>query len=508
MTFIIPNAPNATGTPFAVLDQSEPDSVDFESLGNTGRTFVVSGGQVSAVGSATSVAVTAASVVIDGTYYTVAASSALTLTVASDKRFDLIVARVSGASAVLAVISGTANATNPTYPLSRAVTTATFDGTIHFDSSTDVLLAAVYRPAGGIVTSAHIVDKRVLGKTLVSRQAAAAPTAGTATRGALYYNNTAAPTGSGSNLYVGGPDNNWTELAANSPASFVPIGGMIGWPSAASIPTGWLEASGQSVARTAYPALFSVYGVEHGSAASTHFNIPDYNGSGGFVPKGTTTSASGGSTSPGASIGVDSKIIQSAELPTHSHGVAHTHDYVHSHDLSSASTGQPSPATHTHPAVTANTLDSQVTSGGYFVRVTASGGSILPTVVVPTPFVTAASPTGTFNITATAANGSLSGTSTTLGFQVAKQYDEILQTTAAAHNHTVNTANATGDNNQGHVHTSPTLVSQTVSTTLASGQLQSNATSGTSSVTNTAGSSTSMSIVQASKYVRWIIRAL
>lgn len=504
MTFIIPNAPNATGTPFAVLDQSEPDSVDFESLGNTGRTFVVSGGQVSAVGSATSVAVTAASVVIDGAYYTVAASSALTLTVASDKRFDLIVARVSGASAVLAVISGTANATNPTYPLSRAIATVTFDGTIHFDSSTDVLLAAVYRPAGGTVTSAHIVDKRVLGKTLVSRQAAAAPTAGTATRGALYYNNTAAPTGSGSNLYVGGPDNNWTELAANSPASFVPIGGMIGWPSAASIPTGWLEASGQSVARTAYPALFSVYGVEHGSAASSHFNIPDYNGSGGFVPKGTTTSASGGSTSPGASIGVDSKIIQSAELPTHSHGVAHTHDYAHSHSLSSASTGQPSPATHTHPAVTANTLDSQVTSGGYFVRVTASGGSILPTVVVPAPFVT----TGTFNITATAANGTQSGNSTTLQFQVAKQYDEILQTTAAAHNHTVNTANATGDNNQGHVHTSPTLVSQTVSATLASGQLQSNATSGTSSVTDTAGSSTSMSIVQASKYVRWIIRAL
>lgn len=505
MTFIIPNAPNATGTPFAVLDQSEPDSVDFESLGNTGRTFVVSGGQVSAVGSATSVAVTAASVVIDGTYYTVAASSALTLTATTDKRFDLIVARVSGASAVLTAISGIANATNPTYPLSRAVTTATFDGTVNYDSSTDVLLAAVYRASAvGIITSANIVDKRVLGKTLVSRQAAAAPTAGTATRGALYYNNTAAPTGSGSNLYVGGPDNNWTELAANSPASFVPIGGMIGWPSAASIPTGWLEASGQSVSRTAYPALFSVYGVEHGSAASTHFNIPDYNGSGGFVPKGTTTSASGGSTSPGASIGVDSKIIQSAELPTHSHGVAHTHDYVHSHDLSSASTGQPSPATHTHPAVTANTLDSQVTSGGYFVRVTASGGYILPTVVVPAPFVT----TGTFNITATAANGTQSGNSTTLQFQVAKQYDEILQTTAAAHNHTVNTANATGDNNQGHVHTSPTLVSQTVSATLASGQLQSNATSGTSSVTNTAGSSTSMSIVQASKYVRWIIRAL
>lgn len=504
MTFIIPNAPNATGTPFAVLDQSEPDSVDFESLGNTGRTFVVSGGQVSAVGSATSVAVTAASVVIDGTYYTVAASSALTLTVASDKRFDLIVARVSGSSAVLAVISGTANATNPTYPLSRAIATVTFDGTIHFDSSTDVLLAAVYRPAGGTVTSAHIVDKRVLGKTLVSRQAAAAPTAGTATRGALYYNNTAAPTGSGSNLYVGGPDNNWTELAANSPASFVPIGGMIGWPSAASIPTGWLEASGQSVARTAYPALFSVYGVEHGSAASTHFNIPDYNGSGGFVPKGTTTSASGGSTSPGASIGVDSKIIQSAELPTHSHGVAHTHDYAHSHNLSSASTGQPN-QDHAHPAVTANTLDSQVTSGGYFVRVTASGGYILPTVVVPAPFVT----TGTFNITATAANGTQSGNSTTLQFQVAKQYDEILQTTAAPHNHTVGTINATSTTTpSGHVHTSPTLVSQTVSATLASGQLQSNATSGTSSVTDTAGSSTSMSIVQASKYVRWIIRAL
>lgn len=508
MTFIIPNAPNATGTPFAVLDQSEPDSVDFESLGNTGRTFVVSGGQVSAVGSATSVAVTSASVVIDGTYYTVAASSALTLTVASDKRFDLIVARVSGASAVLAVISGTANATNPTYPLSRAVTTVTFDGTIHFDSSTDVLLAAVYRPAGGTVTSAHIVDKRSLGKTLVSRQAAAAPTAGTATRGALYYNNTAAPTGSGSNLYVGGPDNNWTELAANSPASFVPIGGMIGWPSAASIPVGWLEASGQSVARTSYPALFSVYGVEHGSAASTHFNIPDYNGSGGFVPKGTTTSASGGSTSPGASIGVDSKIIQPGELPTHSHGVAHVHDYVHSHNLSSASTGQPSPATHTHPAVTAAIVDNQVPVGGTYARLqlTGAGGTVMAKVTTLDP--PAAIDASGILVAGRSVGGTNPNTAASITVYLNDHYTDQQLYPAAAHNHTVNTDNATGDNNQGHVHTSPTLVSQTASTTLASGQLQSNATSGTSSVTNTAGSSTSMSIVQASKYIRWIIRAL
>ncbi len=55
--------------------------------------------------------------------------------------------------------------------------------------------------------------------------------------------------------------------------------GFIGiWPTEA-IPTGWIEAAGQAVSRTAYAQLFQAYGTRYGVGdGSTTFNVPDYRG--------------------------------------------------------------------------------------------------------------------------------------------------------------------------------------------------------------------------------------
>jgi microcystin-dependent protein len=46
----------------------------------------------------------------------------------------------------------------------------------------------------------------------------------------------------------------------------------------ATIPSDWLVCQGQSLLRSAYPALFTAIGVLHGAADSTHFNVPDMRG--------------------------------------------------------------------------------------------------------------------------------------------------------------------------------------------------------------------------------------
>jgi len=509
MTYLLPNAPDATGTPFAVLDQSEPDSLDFEALGNISRTFVISGGAVTTNSNSTTVNVSAASVVIDGNYYTIAANSALSLPTPTptDKRFDLVVIRASSSTvAALAVIRGTENATNPTYPASRAITTATFDSTIHFDSNTDVILAAIYRPVAATVGSTHIVDKRAFGKTqLVSKQAAAVPTAGTATKGQLYYNNASAPSGSGSNLYVGASDGNWTELAANAPAAFIPIGGMIGWPTIGNLPSGYLSADGQSLTRTDYPTLFGTYasGALYGVADSTHFYIPDFNGSGGYVPKGTTTNTSGQSTSPGASVGSDTRSMTVGEMAVHQHLVDHTHTFGHTHTSGVLSnTAAPvSPATgtgdHGHAITMTPTTDSQVGLTGTYLR---NGGTSFGAGGFGTMSYYGAGGTAIGASLVTINTSSPAGGTVTLQPFIV---DAATLTAAASHTHTpITNGGIIGD----HSHTL-TSTGQPVGNATSSATM-SNGTSGTGASTNTVGSGTAMSMVQASKYIRWIIRAL
>ena len=140
--FTIPNAPD---TDKSTLDQSEPDRVDFEILGNR-RKGVVSGGAVTAV-SGNIVAVASGSIAYEGTDYALSANGSYTLSSApsSGNRFDLVVARYASSAVTLQTVTGTASSTNPVFPALP---------------STDIVLAAILRRANQSIVSNDIIDKR------------------------------------------------------------------------------------------------------------------------------------------------------------------------------------------------------------------------------------------------------------------------------------------------------------------------------------------------------------
>jgi hypothetical protein len=109
MAFIIPNAVDTTsGNKYVALDQAEPDSIDFEILGN-GNSGVVSGCEVTPTTvQGGSVAVSEGAVVVNGRRYSVAANSFLVLPAPpTTVRFDLVVARLSGSTVQPVALFGT-----------------------------------------------------------------------------------------------------------------------------------------------------------------------------------------------------------------------------------------------------------------------------------------------------------------------------------------------------------------------------------------------------------------
>ena len=140
--FTIPNAPD---TDKSTLDQSEPDRVDFEILGNR-RKGVVSGAAVTVVSGAI-VAVASGSIAYEGTDYALSANASYSLSSApsSGNRFDLVVARYASSAVTIQTVVGTASSTNPVFPVLLA---------------TDVVLAAVLRRANESIVANDIIDKR------------------------------------------------------------------------------------------------------------------------------------------------------------------------------------------------------------------------------------------------------------------------------------------------------------------------------------------------------------
>ena len=59
--------------------------------------------------------------------------------------------------------------------------------------------------------------------------------------------------------------------------SLLPSGTMVEFAGTTQ-PSQWLFCNGQSLLRSAYPALFTAIGVVYGAADSTHFNVPDKRG--------------------------------------------------------------------------------------------------------------------------------------------------------------------------------------------------------------------------------------
>lgn len=154
MGFSIPNYTDAV-TNKTVGDQAEPDSVDFQILGNPANGLVYDptnfqyNGRVQASGTiGNTVEVDPYKVLINGSYLFKSSSTTVTLTGGSSSpRFDLIV--VAPSSTEPSVIVGTASATNPEFP---PVTEGY------------VVLAAIYRAGSGVsgyVEARNIIDKRL-----------------------------------------------------------------------------------------------------------------------------------------------------------------------------------------------------------------------------------------------------------------------------------------------------------------------------------------------------------
>jgi len=140
--FTIPNAPDNDKS---TLDQSEPDRVDFEILGNR-RKGVVSDAAVTVV-SGNIVAVASGSIAYEGTDYALSANGSYSLSSApsSGNRFDLVVARYASSAVTIQTVTGTASSTNPVFPALPAA---------------DIVLAAILRRANESIVANDIIDKR------------------------------------------------------------------------------------------------------------------------------------------------------------------------------------------------------------------------------------------------------------------------------------------------------------------------------------------------------------
>jgi len=336
MAFIIPNAVDtSSGAKFENLDQAEPDSLDFEILGNIGRSGVLSGCEVTSISSSTAVAVSAGTVIVNGSSYSVAANTALALPVAPlGTRFDLVIARVASGTASLRVITGDDDDVNPEYPKSASVIAGSFNSATNIDFNTDVVLAAVYRQGVQSVTTSRIADKRVILSSAIFNKGSDAPVdtasvSEVSDAGSLFFRTTS-PSGTSSGVYVKGLYGNWMELARNIGPHF-PIGAIAAWPATGALPSGFIEADGQSLLVTDYPALFSVYGYTHGGSGNS-FNVPDLNGR---SLKGTTNQGLVGDT-----VGSDDVTLTVDNLPEHNHGIgSHTHTLSHTHSIDHSHSG-------------------------------------------------------------------------------------------------------------------------------------------------------------------------
>ena len=192
--FTVPNASDY-GVTFQSIDQAEPDSLDFQILGD-GNYGIHNGGDITVFSAATgSATLTASEVMVAGIYYPVS-SVTLTFDAAdTDPRFDIIVASVTSGTATYLTVKGTASATNPVFP------------TI---ASNQVPLYALYRKSGTTFNNLSVVDKRKFIETVI-RSGSAVPTAA-AEFGDLYFK-TGTPETEQSSLYVYSTEIGWQNLA-------------------------------------------------------------------------------------------------------------------------------------------------------------------------------------------------------------------------------------------------------------------------------------------------------
>jgi microcystin-dependent protein len=341
MPFIIPNATDIDGSKFIALDQAEPDSLDFQILGDR-STGVLSGCAVSTV-SQNTVGVTAGWVTIQGVVYKLATTPQLELPTApitTTYRFDVVVARLDSDTGTVSVvaISGPESTTNPTFPKTpsrlNSLVGASYiniGNIIENNVTTDVVLATVFRNAAAAISNACIVDKRVNVPSTTSLRGLNNPDNTIGNDGDLYYRTTVVTSSSGVFIKTNGT---WVELLLqDTSGSVTPIGSIIMWPSNTSSPnpvgkTFWLECNGAYVGNSNYAALKTLLQETYGPYVGSTFKLPNL--SSGFIQGSGTAGSTGGSTS--VPIIEDNLPAHKHTLNNHSHTVGdHQHTMTHTH---------------------------------------------------------------------------------------------------------------------------------------------------------------------------------
>ena len=207
--FTVPNATDFGLGNIASLDQSEPDSLDFSSIGDH-RHGVISGADVTAVASAAGNATPAylnvtlgtVEVRIGNTYGSITGSTVVVAAapISSDTRFDIIVAYNNSGTFQFDVVQGTSSATNPVFPTL---------------TDTQIPLYAVYvkNTFNTTYTTELVVDKRAFASSSLSRVASGAPAGGTGSVGDTYVTTTSPSNTGQSHVYVKTGASTWTNLA-------------------------------------------------------------------------------------------------------------------------------------------------------------------------------------------------------------------------------------------------------------------------------------------------------
>jgi hypothetical protein len=202
--FIVPNA-NQFGVSIQSLDQAEPDSLDFEIVGNN-RYAVLSGLSASFLAASNGSAIVAGGeVIIDGVYGSVPGDTLTFTAPSADPRFDLIVAQNNAGTFSLNTVIGTASSTNPVFP---AV------------ASTQIVLYALYRKSGETFGNNSVVDKRKLTSTVIRSGTGVPPAVGV--DGDLYIRTGFTPALGQSSLYVK-HSGSWQNLGVYTVIPDVPL---------------------------------------------------------------------------------------------------------------------------------------------------------------------------------------------------------------------------------------------------------------------------------------------
>lgn len=176
-------------------------------------------------------------------------------------------------------------------------------------------------------------------------------------------------------------DSSWVEVSSSAgPKGDTGDGivtGSVQMYAGSTAPAGWLMCDGSAVSRTTYANLFSVIGTAFGSGdGSTTFNLPDTRSR---VPVGVGTGSGLTNRTLGVAGGAETKTINSANLPTHTHTINHDHGAVTSGTVSSdhshsGTTASSDPA-HTHNYQAGN----QSASGTTRAILSPTGGTTFTT---------------------------------------------------------------------------------------------------------------------------------